>query len=104
MDWNTEEKMPRFDDVHEYDIWINGCTRSVRRVGNRESMFSPGTLIYTDCTHPQQNILCHEDEIEGWRKTERVAKVLPRLRSEMYFVAGPQHWVFSEQMNPDSWD
>ena len=104
MDWITEEKMPRFDDVHEYDVWIKGCTRSVRRIGNRGSMFQPGTLVYTDCTHPMQNILCCEEDIEGWRKTERIARVLPRFTLDYLYVApNTQNWCTARQQNPDSW-
>lgn len=68
MDWNVEEKMPRYDDIREFQVWMGcGNTRKVRRAGNHSMVVSPGTLMFTDCTHPMQNIICDEQSIKGWR-------------------------------------
>lgn len=67
MDWELEGKPPKFDDIHEYKVWIYGGVRTVRRIGNRSTYFWPGTLVYTDCVHPMQNALCNESDIKGWK-------------------------------------
>lgn len=72
-DWECAERMPRFDDTREYEVWIYGEARSVRRIGNRSMYFAPGTLVFTDCTHPEQNMLCDESEVRAWRRKPNVA-------------------------------
>lgn len=68
MDWQIEDRMPRYDDIREFEVWLrNGSTRTVRRVGNRSLRFTPGMLLYTDCTHPLQNVICDESDVVGWR-------------------------------------
>ena len=68
MDWEHEGKPPRFDDMHDYQVWIYGAVRDVRRVGPRSTTWlDPGTLAYTDCTHPIQNAICYEPDISAWR-------------------------------------
>ena len=67
MDWEHEGKPPRFDDAHDYQVWIYGAVRSVRRVSNWSTWLNPGTLIYTDLMHPMANVLCHEPDIFAWR-------------------------------------
>lgn len=67
LDWNVDEKMPRYDDLREFEVWIRGSVRRVRRIGNRSCALEPGTLAYTDCTHPMQNIICDERAVQGWR-------------------------------------
>jgi hypothetical protein len=62
------QPMPWFDDRHSFQVWLdNGEVRNVRRAGNDGFIFSPGTLYFTDCVHPLQNMLCHEDRIRAWR-------------------------------------
>ena len=67
MDWEHEGKPPRFDDMHDYQVWIYGAVRNVRRVGNCSTCLDPGTLAYTDCMHPIANVICHEPDICAWR-------------------------------------
>ena len=67
MNWELEGKPPQFDDLHEYQVWIEGVVRNVRRIGNRSMSLTPGTLVYTDCNYPIQNCICYEPAIEGWR-------------------------------------
>lgn len=67
MDWITEEKMPKYDDIREFEVWIYGYVRRVRRVGNRHPYFHPGMLVYVDCTDSMQNVICDEAKIKGWR-------------------------------------
>lgn len=67
MDWITEEKMPKYDDIREFEVWVHGYVRRVRRIGNRHPAFGPGTLVFVDCTHSVQNVLCDERDIKGWR-------------------------------------
>jgi hypothetical protein len=69
-DWEVEEKMPRFDDIHEFDVWIRNQVRRVKRIGNRSTYYTPGVLVYLDCTHPQQEAVCDEEKIQGWRMVQ----------------------------------
>jgi len=73
MAWEIDEKMPRFDDVHYFDVWIDDSVRRVRRIGNRSTSLSPGVLVFTDCTHPMQNVLCYEPLVKAWRMVKDVA-------------------------------
>lgn len=69
MDWETEEKLPfTLDETLRFQVWTGEGVRTVRRVGKSVSMW-PGTLVYTDCTHPIQNVLCSESDVKGWRLT-----------------------------------
>lgn len=52
----------------EYIVQIYGHQRKVKRVGNDSMSLSPGTLIFTDCTHPMQNVIVDESKIESWEK------------------------------------
>lgn len=70
MEWEVCAKMPRFEDRYHFDVWIGDDVREVRRTGNREPFFSSGLLVYTDCSHPFQNVLCNEPDIKGWRLRE----------------------------------
>lgn len=72
MDWIHDAKLPRYDDIHEFEVWIYGDARKVRRAGNNSMSLTPGTLIFTDCTHPMQNVLCHEPDVMAWRMTPNV--------------------------------
>jgi hypothetical protein len=67
-EWLHEGRPPFCDDVNEYQVWVYGDVRRVRRVGNK-SVLTPGTLIYTDCTHPLQNVICDEKNVLAWRRT-----------------------------------
>ena len=66
-DW-THEGVPPLS-AHPYDIWDGKQVRHVRYTQPEEWWLSmwPYTLIYTDCTHPMQNILCSERYIKAWR-------------------------------------
>lgn len=82
MEWQIDLRMPRFDDVHEYEVWMrNGAVRRVRRIGNRSTHYSPGILVYTDCTSPMQNAWCDEEDVIGWRHSGRLAPPMPVARS-----------------------
>lgn len=52
----------------EYEVEIFNGTRKVKRVGNESMLLSPGTLIFTDCTHPTQNAIVPESEIKSWKR------------------------------------
>lgn len=68
VDWEHDEKMPRFDDMHDFEVWVDGAVRTVRRIGNRSlSGLTPGTLAFTDCRNPMQNVICHEPLVQAWR-------------------------------------
>lgn len=59
---------PKYDDVHTFTVRVFNQLRTVRRIGNCEGLsLNPGTLIFTDCTHPMQNVICPESEITAWR-------------------------------------
>jgi len=59
---------PKFDDINTYTVRVFGQLRKVKRIGNYDiSGLNPGTLIFTDCTHPMQNIICPEEKITAWR-------------------------------------
>ena len=67
MEW-IHAGLPPYEDRYVFDVWLDdGSTRKVRRVGNECTVFSPGTLIFTDCVHPAQNALCHEPRVMSWR-------------------------------------
>jgi hypothetical protein len=66
-EWEVNEKMPRYDDIREFEVWVYGQARRVRRAGNRSLTVSPGTLEFTDCTHAMQNVICDERAVQGWR-------------------------------------
>ena len=64
----TKHIFPKYDDMNTYIVRVFNQLRKVRRVGNNcASTLSPGTLIFTDCTHPLQNVICPEKEITAWR-------------------------------------
>lgn len=78
MEWEVNEAMPKYDDLREFEVWLsNGSVRTVRRIGNRSTLYSPGTLVFTDCTHPQQNVLCDEENVIGWRHSGKLAPPMP---------------------------
>ena len=66
-DWELAERMPRYDDINLHQVWVFGQVRSVRRVGNRSTFYTPGTLVFTDCTHPMQQAICDDELVNGWR-------------------------------------
>jgi hypothetical protein len=71
MSWEVDERMPRFDDVREFEVWMrSGDVRRVRRIGNRSAFITPGTLVFSDCNQPLQNVLCDECNVLGWRYAE----------------------------------
>ncbi len=72
-EWEVQERMPKYNDINEFEVWVDGNVRSVRRVGNWSLSITPGTLVFTDCTQPMQNVLCHEPLIQGWRLKEEKA-------------------------------
>jgi hypothetical protein len=64
---------PRYDDMHEFLVLVNNQYRKIARVGNRgfRGMYqslNAGTLIFTDCTHPSQQLICDEAKIQAWRQ------------------------------------
>ena len=65
--WECGERLPYLDDSHEFEVWIDNYVRTVRRIGDNSLSLTPGTLVFTDCTHPAQNVLCHEPLIKAWR-------------------------------------
>lgn len=68
MDWELEGRPRPFDDIHEFEVWVYGQVRRLKRVGNDSTYFTPGLLLlYTDCTHAPQNCVCNESDIQGWR-------------------------------------
>lgn len=52
----------------EYEIEIFNTLRKVKRAGNELMSLSPEILIFTDCTHPMQNIIVPESEIKSWKR------------------------------------
>lgn len=72
-EWNVDERMPKYDDIRSFEVFVFGYKRRVRRIGNRSRFFAPGTLIFTDCTHPLQNVLCDEQQISAWRHHQEQA-------------------------------
>jgi len=80
MDWEIDEKMPKFNDIDIFEVWIYGQVRKVKRVGNNSLFLSPGTLAFIDCTHPEQNVICDERDVRGWRMVSR-SPVAPTIFS-----------------------
>lgn len=74
-EWIVNAPLPRWDDMREFWVWSGKDVRSVRRVGNLDpTRLTPGTVIFTDCTHPIQNVLCDESQIQGWRIKAQLPK------------------------------
>lgn len=69
-EWEVQERVPFIGS--ELEVWVNGQVRTAKRVAWSQSL-TPGTLVFTDCTHPAQNVLCHEPLVQGWRVKEEKA-------------------------------
>lgn len=69
---NDEERkarhiFPKYDDINTYTVRVFNQLRRVRRIGNNDMCsLNPGTLIFTDCTNPLQNVICPEEKITAW--------------------------------------
>lgn len=59
--------LPRYGDLHTFEVWDGSAVRMVRRVGNESRSITPGTLVYTDCVHPLQNVLACDADVVAWR-------------------------------------
>lgn len=58
MEWEVEEPLPYLG--LEFEVWLkNDSVRRVRRM--------MGHLVFTDCTHPMQNVICRPENVAGWR-------------------------------------
>jgi hypothetical protein len=66
-EWEVDEKLPRFNDIADFDVQIYGQNRRARLAGNRSMFFSPGTWHFIDCTHPAQNAIFSRDDVTAWR-------------------------------------
>jgi hypothetical protein len=67
-EWLIGSKPSQFDDIHDFELWMDdGSIRLARRVGNRSDSLTPGTMAFTDCRHPLQNVICDESRIQAWR-------------------------------------
>lgn len=66
-DWEVVEKLPKYNDKNEFIVEVYGQIRKVKRVGNNSAFYTPGTLIFTDCTHPKQQAICDESKITAWK-------------------------------------
>lgn len=67
-EWIVGSKPRPFDDINEFELWLDdGSVRKAHRVGNQGTILTPGTLAFTDCTHPSSNVICDEARIRAWR-------------------------------------
>lgn len=66
-DWDVDNRMPKYNDINDFEVWVDGYVRRVHRVGNHSTYFTPGTLVFIDCKYPMQNAICHEPMVKGWR-------------------------------------
>ena len=67
-EWIIGSKPRPYDDINAFQVWLDdGSVRRARRVGNWSTALNPGTLCFTDCTHPLANVICHEPRIRAWR-------------------------------------
>ncbi len=83
-EWIHGASLRPFDDIHIFEVWIYGNVRRVCRIGNESLSITPGTLVYLDCTHAAQNVICYEPNIQAWRivgeKNDRLASILVKCR------------------------
>lgn len=63
MDWELGHRVPQ-NAKAEFDVWLTDG--SVRRVHFAESLMG-GVLHFMDCTHPMQNVYCHDLNVQAWR-------------------------------------
>lgn len=69
MDWIIGSKPLPFDDIHNFQLWMDdGSLRKAKRAGN-QGPWTPGVLMFTDCRHPLSNAMCDERNIRAWRIT-----------------------------------
>ena len=66
-EWEVAEKMPRYDNLHDFEICIHGQVRKARLAGDDSQYLWAGTWYFTDCNHPMQNILFDRDDVTAWR-------------------------------------
>ena len=98
--WETYEKMPKFDDINQFEVMAQGFLRTVKRIGNNSSSWlKPGTIVFIDCTHPQQTMICDTEHITAWRfKTHDAKPVLPE--GEPVQVTPPEEYaLYAEGFN-----
>jgi hypothetical protein len=70
MEWKTQS-IPHFSNLGSttFEVKIDGHIRKTKRVGHDSMSLNPGLLIFIDCTHPLQNVICPEQMITAWRET-----------------------------------
>lgn len=66
-EWEVVERLPKYNVINTFSVEVYGQIRIVKRVGNEGAHLAPGILIFTDCTHPQSNIICDESAITAWK-------------------------------------
>ena len=58
MEWEVSEPIPVVR--HDLEVWLDdGSIRIVR--------WCFGWLVFQDCLHPLQNMLCDASRVRGWR-------------------------------------
>jgi hypothetical protein len=63
-DW-VHGRFPIYDGRHPFEVWLDdGQKRSVRVPAGP---YSDGTVRFTDCIHPAQNVICDPRRIVAWR-------------------------------------
>ena len=66
-EWIIGSRPRPYDDIHMFRVWLDcGAVRLARRCGNDGPM-TPGQMIFLDCSHPIQNVICDESRIRAWR-------------------------------------
>lgn len=64
MNWEVDERLQAVHG-HEYVLWLD--TNEVRSARGTEWC----GLMFTDCTHPLQNVICDAERVHGWRESTK---------------------------------
>ena len=63
--WHCGNVVPHV--LGSVELWLGGSNVRKARMSDGRSIYTPGVLLFTDCTHPLQNALVDLDRVKGWR-------------------------------------
>lgn len=65
--WHCGNVVPQMPGGVE--LWLGGSNVRRARMSDGRSIYTPGVLLFSDCTHPLQNAVVDLDRVKGWRPT-----------------------------------
>ena len=63
--WHCGNVVPQMPGGVE--LWLGGSNVRRARMSDGRSVYMPGVLLFSDCTHPLQNAVVDLDRVKGWR-------------------------------------